>query len=111
MWRGGAKRQPHADFLGTVRHGVRDDRVDPDRREEQQRGSEHDEHPGGNTAEEQVLLDVLCESADVVDRQRGIKIAHDPLHLRREERFRPGPRAQVHLAAERGPVAVGQPDR
>ena len=106
MSRGGAERQTDANLGRPVRHGVGDDGVDADGREQQERRAEDDEHPRRNPAEKQILLDVFGERAHVVHRQRRIEVAHDALDLRGEKRFRAGAGAQMHLAPRHRAIAV-----
>ena len=58
-----ASRTPISDR--PQRDGVGDDRVDADRREQQQQRPEHREHPRRNAAEDQVRLDVIGQRPHV----------------------------------------------
>ncbi len=54
-----AEREPHADLGRAARDGVAHDGVDADRRQHEQQRTEHHEHPRGDPAQKQVLLDVI----------------------------------------------------
>ena len=107
---GRAERQPHANLGPPRRDGEGDDRVDAAGGEGQQQRAEHEEEPGGNALQEQVVLDVLVERADVEDRRRRIEAAEGGPYRAAQRRLGARTGAHVQLAAAAGPVAIGEVD-
>ncbi len=93
----GAQREADADFGRAVRDDVRDHAVDADGGEREEQRSEDREHPRRDAAQEQVLVDVFGQRADVEDRKRRIDGLQRAPHLAADRRLAAWPRAQVHL--------------
>ena len=105
-----AERQPDTDLGGPLRHAVGDNGVDADGGQCQQQRPEHHEHARRHATQKQVPLDVLCEGANVIDRQRLVDLPDDTPNITRDGYLGAGMRPHVDFSGGRRAIAIREVD-